>query len=599
MMIKQTKTLVGCSMTVGILIAVLTTFANAATYTVTTAADTFDGICDSQCSFRDAVRQVNLNRGATVHRIEFTSLFDTPQTIVLSQPARFDYGSDFELIGRGNRTTTFTTIAGADFGAFEVNSEFARLFNVRFADNSNSQGLSALYGNDGGDVIVDRCLFENNVADGGAINISANTSVIIRDSTFRNNSSPQTNGGAVFLENFQNVIERSTFDGNFAQGAAAVYLDGISNLTVSTITNCTFTNNEAINGAIILNIQGALSMLNITVYGNTATTAAVDGADFGLTSTTIANSLVGQNGAANLGPTVIQGGPNRLGTTVGVGPLANNGGETETMALLPGSPAIDGGPTFSVNSVDQRGAVRPGGSPIDLGAFETGTVVTTAATGTGTSVTTILTGASVTFPNVSSAGTTSQIPIDPATAGTLPGGFSFGSGFPAYQITTTAQYSAPLTVCFVLSPFTTEPVFNSLTLFHSENGALVDRTISRDFPTRTICAQTDTLSPFAIAQNMAPTAANVSIGGRVLSARGRAVNNALVTLTLSDGDTRVVRTNGFGRYLFEDIEAGQTVIISVSAKGATYEPRLLTASEDLAEVDLFPVENVVRRYSDK
>ncbi|HEX7101552.1 MAG TPA: choice-of-anchor Q domain-containing protein [Nitrolancea sp.] len=58
-----------------------------------------------------------------------------------------------------------------------------------------------------------------------------------------------------------------------------------------------------------------------------------------------------------------------------LGPLASNGGPTQTMALLPGSPAIDAGEdtvcaASPVNGLDQRGYTRPAGSPCDIGAFE-------------------------------------------------------------------------------------------------------------------------------------------------------------------------------------------------------------------------------------
>jgi hypothetical protein len=63
-----------------------------------------------------------------------------------------------------------------------------------------------------------------------------------------------------------------------------------------------------------------------------------------------------------------------------LGPLANNGGPTDTMALLPGSPAIDGtgarnlvrAGLSAVNcpSTDQRGVTRPQGSACDIGAYE-------------------------------------------------------------------------------------------------------------------------------------------------------------------------------------------------------------------------------------
>ncbi len=53
-----------------------------------------------------------------------------------------------------------------------------------------------------------------------------------------------------------------------------------------------------------------------------------------------------------------------------LGPLANNGGPTFTLALLPGSPALDAGTAIGVPPTDQRGVARPQGAGVDIGAFE-------------------------------------------------------------------------------------------------------------------------------------------------------------------------------------------------------------------------------------
>jgi hypothetical protein len=62
-----------------------------------------------------------------------------------------------------------------------------------------------------------------------------------------------------------------------------------------------------------------------------------------------------------------------------LGPLADNGGPTLTMALLPGSPAIDAGNTSLAPTTDQRGFPRPAGLAADIGAFEYGSVMPTIA----------------------------------------------------------------------------------------------------------------------------------------------------------------------------------------------------------------------------
>jgi hypothetical protein len=68
-------------------------------------------------------------------------------------------------------------------------------------------------------------------------------------------------------------------------------------------------------------------------------------------------------------------GGNRVGTTAApldarLGPLADNGGPTQTHALLPGSPALDAAVALPLFTVDQRGVHRPQGSAPDIGAFE-------------------------------------------------------------------------------------------------------------------------------------------------------------------------------------------------------------------------------------
>ena len=64
-----------------------------------------------------------------------------------------------------------------------------------------------------------------------------------------------------------------------------------------------------------------------------------------------------------------------------LGPLANNGGPTPTMALLAGSPAIDAGNTSVATATDQRGFPRPAGLAADIGAFEYGSVMPAIAIG--------------------------------------------------------------------------------------------------------------------------------------------------------------------------------------------------------------------------
>jgi probable HAF family extracellular repeat protein len=107
--------------------------------------------------------------------------------------------------------------------------------------------------------------------------------------------------------------------------------------------------------------------------------------------------------------------------------------------------------------------------------------------------------ASVQFGTVTTAGTTTFTAIDPNTAGTPPTGYSFCPTCPVYNITTTAVYSAPVTVCLAVPATVDDVTFNLMTLLHFENGAPVDITTTRNANPREICGIVSSLSPFALA----------------------------------------------------------------------------------------------------
>ena len=87
-----------------------------------------------------------------------------------------------------------------------------------------------------------------------------------------------------------------------------------------------------------------------------------------------------------------------------------------------------------------------------------------------------------------------------------------------------------------------------------------------------------------------PTAAPVSIAGRVLDGFGRGVSSATVKLTDQNGAERTVRTNPFGYYQFSEIAAGETYIFNVSHKRFRFSTRAVSVSENLSSFD-FVAEN--------
>ena len=132
-----------------------------------------------------------------------------------------------------------------------------------------------------------------------------------------------------------------------------------------------------------------------------------------------------------------------------------------------------------------------------------------------------------TFSNVSSGGTTTVVPIDPGTAGTLPtGGYSVSDLGIAYEISTTAAISGDIILGFVVPSSVDEVTLNSLRVLHGEGGSLVDRTYfsiegcapapaspcpAPDFATRTIYARVSSLSPFMLATVPNPSVQAITV----------------------------------------------------------------------------------------
>ena len=86
---------------------------------------------------------------------------------------------------------------------------------------------------------------------------------------------------------------------------------------------------------------------------------------------------------------------------------------------------------------------------------------------------------------------------------------------------------------------------------------------------------------------MPPTAANVSVSGRVKTADGRGIPNAMLTLTAPDGTGQINRTGPFGYYRFDDVTAGETYILSIATKRFTFaNPTVvISVTDELTDID--------------
>jgi hypothetical protein len=86
---------------------------------------------------------------------------------------------------------------------------------------------------------------------------------------------------------------------------------------------------------------------------------------------------------------------------------------------------------------------------------------------------------------------------------------------------------------------------------------------------------------------LAPTAAGVRVHGQVRSARSNGIRNVLVNLVEANGSVHTTQTGTFGYYSFDDIEAGQSVILTVMAKRYTFRnpSRVVLVKDEVANAD--------------
>jgi CSLREA domain-containing protein len=224
-----------------------------------------------------------------------------------------------------------------------------------------------------------------NRGDGGGI---LNDGTLILTNSTVSGSTAGNGGGILNRPGGTATLTNSTVSGN-----TAIYSGGIFNYGTLTLTNSTVSGNTAsdANAGGIFNRSGTLTLTNSTVSGNTASYGPsgifnVGGAAT-LKNTIVANGPSGRNCAGvitSLGHNLsiddtcaFDGAGDLNGTAPMLGPLADNGGSTQTHALLAGSPAIDAGSgDCPPPATDQRGVSRPqdgdgnGSSICDIGAFE-------------------------------------------------------------------------------------------------------------------------------------------------------------------------------------------------------------------------------------
>ena len=395
--------------------------AHAATFVVTSTADSGAG------SLNDAVAQANANAVGSSNTISF-NLPSGPQRIVLSR-GTIDIRSRVSIVGPG---ASLLTVDGNQQAYSPV---FTFSQNDRFVESSISgltitggtghhERLDAISSIGGGiydlyqGLSISNCVLTGNSASSGGGGIGfggsgSQASLTVSNCTITGNTAVNSGAGIFFDSSGSLTVQNSTISNNSGGGGIGAGGTGtltncavsgnsgggingtnisLSNCTVSgntngsgaggaringtsTIRNCTFSDNTSsggpnVSGGIFLDSSSSLSLGN-TILNNS-------GGNIAKRDNTATISDEGYNLSSDGANSFLTAPSDKINTDPKLGPLRFNGGPTQTMALLAGSPAINAG--NSSLSTDGRGFTRPvqfpgvpnaaGGNGSDIGAFE-------------------------------------------------------------------------------------------------------------------------------------------------------------------------------------------------------------------------------------
>jgi len=304
-----------------------------------------------------------------------------------------DWGGGIRVGGSANATVeiTNTTISGntsANYGGgfSSGTGNTITMSNSIFSNNTSTGdggGISTASNSTLTSVTISGN--ESLTSHGGGIRILESATVTIENSTINSNSCSLYGGGVSFYSDGTLTINNSTISGNsqtasnYGGGGIMVASDGGG---IAVFTNITIANNSAItSGGGIDIFSGGLTVKNSLIANNTAGT----GGDYYYYAGTLTddgyNIVEYQAGASNQFGTgngnILGQQSNLFGTDQATQTLADNGGPTQTLALLSGSVA-DGAIPYSAGTntfngstdLDQRGYYRAYTGSRDIGAYE-------------------------------------------------------------------------------------------------------------------------------------------------------------------------------------------------------------------------------------
>jgi CSLREA domain-containing protein len=243
--------------------------------------------------------------------------------------------------------------------------------------------------------------------DNGAGIESVGTLTLVRDTLADNNASGAADGGAVDSNGPSLTITQSTLAGNQGYNGGAIHYAHMLTVADSTITG-NAGGGPGVNGGggAISGSAGATALIkSSTITGNEAFNGVGSGGGIDSPGVTLQNSIVSDNrayepdlsaaysdncaaAAASQGHNLsddtscgLTSAGDHQGVPVPLGPLADNGGPTDTQAPAPGTIAVDAG--TGCPATDQRGVSRPRGPACDIGAYEVAPPLATTAAPSG------------------------------------------------------------------------------------------------------------------------------------------------------------------------------------------------------------------------
>ena len=264
-----------------------------------------------------------------------------------------------------NPTLTNVTFSGnkaSNGGGMVNNFSGPTLTNVTFTENRASAFGGGMVNWSSSPTLTNVTLTKNSAVVGGGMSNQSSSSPTLTNVTFTDNSATYSGGG---MDNDSSGPTLTNV--TFTENSATYYGGGMVNWSSSpTLTNVTFSGNMALEGGGMSNDSSSPTLTNAIVWGNTPALDQIKNVTDSHLTVTYSDIEGGFDGDGN-----INDDPH-------LGPLADNGGFTQTLALLSGSPAIDTANPAFCPTYDQRYYARPidgdgdGSAICDMGAYEYG-----------------------------------------------------------------------------------------------------------------------------------------------------------------------------------------------------------------------------------